>query len=209
MKNYLFLLHSAFIILPYTFLHAAHRASVWPDFDPSMRRKKMRSATYQLGALVIAALLVLAGTISADEKKDAGEEKVALDKVPKAVLDAFKAKFPGAKITGAAKEKDDQGKDMFELAFTYKDYKYEAELQPDGTFIAIDKQIEFKELPKPVASTLDEKFPKATYKIIEEVTKKNKVEYYEIALVTAANESMEVLVDPSGKLLKEEKVKKK
>jgi hypothetical protein len=173
----------------------------------------MRSIPYQLSALVLLALLVLAGTNSAGEKKDPakkdpGEEKVALDKLPKAVLDAFKAKFPGAKITGAAKEKDDQGKDMFELAFTYKDYKYEAELQPDGTFIAIDKQIAFKELPKPVASTLDEKFPKATYKVIEEVTKKNKVEYYEIALVTAANESMEVLVDPAGKILKEEKVKK-
>jgi uncharacterized membrane protein YkoI len=159
----------------------------------------MQSALFRLSAAGLVALLVLAGNVSA------GEEKVPLDQVPKAVLDAVKAKFPGVKLAEASKEKDETGKIVFELAFTYKDYKYEVELQPDGTFIAIDKQIAFKELPKAVAKTLEDKYPKATYKIIEEVTKKDKVEYYEVELVTADKKAMEVLVDPSGKILKEEK----
>jgi hypothetical protein len=159
----------------------------------------MRYARYLVSAAVLVALFALAA------KTSAGEKDIPLDKLPKAVVDAFKAKFPGAKLTKAVEEKDDAGKPMFELGFTFKGYKYEVELQPDGTFIAIDKQIDFKELPKAVAKTLVDKYPKATYKIIEEVTKKDKVEYYEIALVTVDNVTFEVLVDPSGKTLKEEK----
>src|SRR5215475_10879667 len=98
----------------------------------------------------------------------ADEEKVDLDKVPKAVLDAVKKKFPDAKLTGASKEKGDDGKEIFEVAFTFKDHKYEMELMPDGTIIAIDKQLDFKELPKAVAKTLEEKYPKAKYDVIEE-----------------------------------------
>lgn len=159
----------------------------------------MRGILNRLSVAVVIVLLLVAGKVGADE------EKVPLDKVPKPVMDAVKAKFPGAKITGASTEKGEDGKPIFELAFTFKDYKYEVELQPDGTFIAIDKQIEFKELPKAVAKTLEDKFPKATYKVIEEVTKKDKIEYYEMELVTADKKALEVLVDPSGKILKEAK----
>src|SRR5262249_38862157 len=137
------------------------------------------------------------------------EEKVELDKVPKAVLDAVKAKFKDAKLTGATKEKGDDGKDIYEIAFTYKDHKYEAELKPDGTFIAIDRQLDFKELPKEVAKTLEEKYPKAKYEVIEEVTKNDKIEYYEIELTTADKKKIEVLIDPSGKVTKEEKKEEK
>src|SRR6516225_7009405 len=125
----------------------------------------MRRMMIGLGIVAVLGLFLTAGR---------AEEKLELDKVPKAVMDAVKAKFPGAKITGASKEKDDKGKELFELAFTFKpsnakkDYKYEVELYPDGSFIAIDKQIEFAELPKAVAKTMEEKYPKATYKVIEE-----------------------------------------
>jgi uncharacterized membrane protein YkoI len=134
----------------------------------------------------------------------ADEEKIPLDKVPKAVIDAVKAKFPDVKLSEASKEKED-GKTIYELAFTYKDYKYEVEFEEDGTIIAIDKQIEAKELPKAVAKALEEKYPKATYKVIEEVTKKDKIAYYEVELVTADKKGIEVEIDPSGKILKEEK----
>jgi uncharacterized membrane protein YkoI len=138
----------------------------------------------------------------------ADEEKIDLDKVPKPVLDAVKAKFPDAKLTGASKETED-GKVIYEVAFTYKDHKYEVECLADGTFVAIDRQIDEKELPKEVAKALEEKYPKAKYDLIEEVTKKDKIEYYEVELTTADKKKVEVLVDPSGKILKEEKKEEK
>jgi uncharacterized membrane protein YkoI len=159
---------------------------------------------YATGWLIAALLgcFVLASAARAEE------EKIPLDKVPKAVVDAVKKKFPDVKLDKASTEKED-GKTIYELAFTYKDSKYEVECEEDGTIVAIDKVITAKELPKEVAKTLEEKYPKATYKTIEEVTKKDKIAHYEIDLVTADKKGIEVEIDPSGKVLKEEKKKVK
>src|SRR5436305_756582 len=111
------------------------------------------SRLVSLRALGLALALVLTATFTvraddkkAEKKEEPKEEKVALDKVPKAVLDAFKAKFPEGKLTAATTETSD-GKKIFELAFTNKDHKYEMEIEPNGTVIAIDKQLDAKELP--------------------------------------------------------------
>jgi hypothetical protein len=167
--------------------------------------QRQESAMRKFGwSLVTAAALgfVAAAAVRADE------EKIDLDKLPKVVVEAVKKKFPDAKLTGASKEKED-GKEIFEVEFTFKDHKYEAELMPDGTFIAIDKQIEAKELPKKVVKTLEEKYPKAKYDVIEEVTKKDKVADYEIELTTEDKKKIEVVIDPAGKVIKEVKKDKK
>jgi uncharacterized membrane protein YkoI len=156
----------------------------------------------RLSAVSLLGLLVFALAVRSEEKK------IPLDKVPKAVLDAVKAKFPGAKLTEASTETEG-GKMIYELAFTYKNYKYEVECEPAGKIIAIDKQLDAKELPKAVAKTLEDKYPKATYKMIEEVTKDDKIVHYEIELVTADKKGVEVLIDPSGKVVKEEKKEEK
>jgi hypothetical protein len=156
----------------------------------------MKAIGMRLAAL--AALAVVAAGARGDE------EKLPLDKVPEKVLDAVKKKFPDAKLTGASKETED-GKPIIEVEFTWKDHKYEAELTPDGEFIAIDKQIEAKELPAAVLKTLEEKYPKAKYDIIEEVTKKDKIAEYEIELTTADKKKVEALIAPDGAFLKEEK----
>jgi uncharacterized membrane protein YkoI len=164
--------------------------------EPIMRRYCRRLvAVVALGLLVVAAV-------------QADEQKINLDQVPKAVLDAVKAKFPDAKLTGASKETED-GKLIYEVAFSYKDHKYEVECTRDGAFVAIDRQLEVKELPKPVAKALRQKYARAKYNVIEEVTKKDKIEYYEVELTTADKKTVEVLIDPAGKILKEEKKEEK
>jgi hypothetical protein len=143
------------------------------------------------------------------EKKPAdGEEKLDLDKVPKAVMDAVKKKFPDCKVTGASKEKDGD-KTVIEVAFTFKDHKYEVECTEDGKFIAIDKQLDAKELPKEILKTLEEKYPKAKYDMIEEVTKDDKIAEYEVELTTADGKKVEVILDTKGKVTKEEKKEEK
>jgi uncharacterized membrane protein YkoI len=147
----------------------------------------------------------LAGmTARADEGK---EEKVPLDKVPKAVIDAVKAKFKDAELVGAEKE-NENGKVIYEINLKVKGQTIEVSVTPDGKIVSIEKTITIKDLPKAVAEALDSKYPKATIKIVEEVTEGGKTNY-EVLLVTADKKTLEVVFDPTGKVVKEETKDKK
>jgi hypothetical protein len=148
-------------------------------------------------------LLAVAAARAADE----GEKKVPLDKVPKAVLDAVKAKFEGADLKGASTEKED-GKLIYEISLVHKGRKIDASLTADGKFVSVEKEIKTDEVPRPVAAALKDKYPKAKVKIAEEVTEGGKVKY-EFLLDTGDKGEVEAVFDPSGKLLKEEKKEKK
>jgi uncharacterized membrane protein YkoI len=130
------------------------------------------------------------------------EEKIPLDKVPAAVTDAVKAKYPGAEFTGAEKEEEDGGT-VYELAFNHQGQKYEAELKPDGTLIAVDRKIQVSDLPPAVAGTLKKRFPRATLKDAEEVTKGDTLSYeVHISLPRQGRVlNAEVVLDPNGKVL--------
>jgi len=152
------------------------------------------------------AVFVLAAPVRADE------EKVPLDKVPKAVLDAAKKRFPKAEVAGASKEKEND-KTVYEIELKLDGKKIDVTLTEDGTITTIEHQIDAKGLPNAVSEALDKKYPKATYKIIESVTKvkdgKEKLEYYEVLLVTAEKKVIEVEIFPDGKIKNEEEKKKK
>jgi uncharacterized membrane protein YkoI len=137
----------------------------------------------------------------------ADEEKVALDKVPRAVLDAVKARFPDAKVNKASKEKED-GKEVYEINIKNKDQTIEVTVTTDGAITSIEKQITAKDLPRAVSEALEKKYPKATYKVIEEVIKvkdkKETFECYEVLLVTDKKKTIEVCLSAEGKIIKEE-----
>src|SRR5262249_14637027 len=61
---------------------------------------------------------------------------------------------------------------------------------------------------KEVAKALEDKYPKATIKLAEEVTEGDKVTY-EALIVTADKKTIEVVLDPKGKIVKEEEKKEK
>ena len=145
-------------------------------------------------------------TVAAARAADEGEKKVPLDKVPKAVLDAVKARFAGAEIKGASTEKED-GKLMYEIALVHKGRKIDATFTPEGKVVSVEKQIKADEAPKAVADALKAKYPGAKVKTAEEVSEEGKVKY-EFLLDTGKGE-VEAVFDPSGKLLKEEKKEKK
>jgi hypothetical protein len=145
--------------------------------------------------------LILAPTGRADEKK------IPLDQVPKVVSDAVKARFPGATLVSAETETE-EGKTSYEIALKHNDQKYEVIVTPEGKITEIEKEIPSKDMPKAANDALQEKYPQATYKLVEEVFKvkdgEEKLEYYEVLLVTTANKKFEVLVTPEGKITKEE-----
>jgi hypothetical protein len=87
-------------------------------------------------------------------------------------------------------------------------------LTPDGKIVEIENQIAAKDMPKVVMKALEAKYPQATYKMVEEVIKvkdgEEKLEYYEVLLVTAEKKKLEVSVTPKGNITKvEDKSKEK
>jgi uncharacterized membrane protein YkoI len=133
------------------------------------------------------------------------DEKIPLDKVPKPVLDALKARFPGAELKGAEKEKDGD-KVVYDVSLKHKDHNYEVAVTPEGEIVTIEKEIAAKDLPKAVSRALEDKYPKATIQMVEEVykvkDKKETLEYYEVAVVTADKKKVGVNLAPDGKVLK-------
>jgi hypothetical protein len=134
----------------------------------------------------------------------ADEEKVPLDKVPKAVLDAVKAKFPKAKLVGASTEKED-GKTVYEVAIKDGDTNIDVTVTPEGKITTVEKEITLKDVPKAVADALEAKYPKATVSKVEEISKDDKITEYEFLITTADKKKLEVSFDPKGKFLEEEK----
>jgi hypothetical protein len=151
---------------------------------------------------LVALALFLAGPMRADE------EKVPLDKLPQKVVDAVKAKFPDNKMTHASKEKENN-EVIYEVSLKNGDLNIDVEVKPDGTIVTVEKEIKPGDLPKAVTEALAAKYPNATHKKAEEVIKKDKLEYYEVVVVTGEKKTFEVEVSAEGKILKEEAKKDK
>jgi hypothetical protein len=153
-------------------------------------------------ATVAVCLFAFAAPVRADE------EKVPLDKVPKAVLEAATKRFPKAEVVGASKEAD-KDKTVYEVELKQGGKTIDVTLTPEGVITTIEQQIDAKDLPKAVAEALDKKYPKATHKIIEAVYAvkdgKEGLDFYEVLLVTAEKKEVEVQVLPDGKIKAEEK----
>jgi hypothetical protein len=147
----------------------------------------------RINTLAVLGLGLLVGTSMADE------EKIPLDKVPKAVLNAFKAKFPQATINAAIKEEED-GKTVYEIESTLRGLGVDAVLKPNGDFVEIEKEIKVADLPAAAVAAVEAKYPKAKVKKAEEVTKDGKVSY-EAVVEKADGKSVEVAFDKDGKIV--------
>ncbi|AMV24337.1 hypothetical protein VT84_08065 [Gemmata sp. SH-PL17] len=157
-----------------------------------------------LAAATVVAFVLGTAPVRADE------EKVPLEKVPKAVLEAAKKRFPKAEVIGASKETE-KDKTVYEVELKDAGKTIDVTLTPEGVITTIEKQIDAKELPKAVTDALEKKYAKATFKIIESVYSvkdgKEALDYYEVLLVTAAKKEIEVEILADGKIKHEEEKK--
>lgn len=131
---------------------------------------------------------------------------VALGDVPPVVMESIKARFTEAKVTGAAKEKTEDGKEIYEISLEDASQNtIDVTITPEGAITLIEKQISRKELPAPVSKTLDEKYPKSRYRLVEEMIqvsgKEEKLAFYEVLLVTPKKELWSVQLDLEGKIV--------
>jgi uncharacterized membrane protein YkoI len=135
----------------------------------------------------------------------AQETKITLDQVPKAVMDSARAKFPGAKIREASKEKED-GKTVFELEMTHENHNMDVTFQENGTLVLVESQLAENEVPDAVMKAVQGRHPGAKINLVESVRKgpelKKEVDYYEFHVTTSDKRTAEVEVDATGKVLK-------
>ena len=141
----------------------------------------------------------------------ADEEKVPLDKVPKAILETVKKRFPKAEIVGASKEENEDKKIVYEIELKEDGKTTDVTLTPEGAITLIEMQIDAEKLPKAVKETLESKYAKAKIKLIEAVYSvkdgKETLDYYEAHLVLEDKKELEVVLTPDGKIKKTEEVK--
>jgi hypothetical protein len=134
-----------------------------------------------------------------------------LDKIPQAVMDALKAKFPKAEIDKWTKEKEGDIV-IYDIEFKQESRKFEADIKEDGAIHNWEKAIEIKDLPEAARKAVETKYSKSTIKEIMEITAvmdgKDTVEGYEIVLETVDRKEVEVTVAPDGKIIEDSGEKK-
>jgi hypothetical protein len=150
----------------------------------------------------------LAGAFCAEDDKG---KKLTEDKLPKAVRESIKERFPGAKLTSIEKETE-EGKVVFDIELKHEGRKYEMDIKEDGTIVEIEKEVAAKDLPEAVAKALEAKYPGGKIKEIMEVNKvdgkKETPDHYEIVVETAAKKKLELEVSLDGKEIKEGEAEK-
>src|SRR3954447_10516054 len=86
--------------------------------------------------------------LSAAFGRAATEEKIKPGDLPKSVASSLKSRFPGLKITSAVRETEADGKVVYDIELTQKNRKFETDIQKDGTFLEVEKEVMDKDWPK-------------------------------------------------------------
>jgi uncharacterized membrane protein YkoI len=163
-----------------------------PD-DAQNKEYSMKLLMTSCFSMAIAACLLVAPAVIGQD-----EGEIAIDQLPKSVVEAIMARFPGAKLTEAGKDEDD-GKAIYEVELEHKDDSYYVTVTPEGKLTTVNRYIDVEDLPKPVAESLKKKYPHGSLEEADEALADGKTTY-EVIVVTA----VKVTVDPKGKILKED-----
>jgi hypothetical protein len=159
-------------------------------------RRGMRSLT-------AAGFLAVLGLASATP---AQEGVIPMDRVPRAVMNAAKARFPGAEIRKASEETED-GKTTYSLEMKHQRHDLGVTFTGDGTVVLVETDLPKKELPRAVLRAVALQYPGASVSGAGSVRKgpevKKTADYYQFYLLTADRKPRLVKVDPKGKVLED------
>src|SRR3954471_10485398 len=92
--------------------------------------------------MTVAGLLAVLG-LASGTRAQGGE--IPLDRVPKAVMDSAKARFPGAEIKGASEETEDGKPPVFALEMKHHRHDVGATFKADGTVVLVQTAVPAKE----------------------------------------------------------------
>jgi hypothetical protein len=140
--------------------------------------------------------LLLAGTVSAQEKK------IKRSDLPPAVEKTVAAQSAGATIRGFSTEKE-KGQTFYEAEMMVDGHSKDVLIAADGTIVEVEEQVAFDSLSADVKAGLQAKAAKGKILKVESLTKKGKLVAYEAQVETNGKKS-EVQVGPDGKPLDHE-----
>ncbi len=142
-------------------------------------------------------LAALCGPGMRAEEKEDEETAVALDKLPKAVLEAVKKMFPEAELLEASSEKE-HDETYYEVGLKDHGQKIDVTVEEDGEIESVERELALKDLPKPVVEAIAAKYPHSTLKSAETVSEiedgKEELAFYEVQIETADKKEMEVKI---------------
>ena len=141
-------------------------------------------------------LLSLVGAAIASDEPQA----LPLNQVPKAVRDAVMKRFPEAKPQSAAQGTEDN-KPYIDVVILVNTQRIWVTCDPDGTIRVVDREITVKELPQQVSTALNKKYPKATIRLVNEITE-DSAPVYDIA-ITINKKQLIATFAASGEFLEE------
>ena len=132
----------------------------------------------------------------------AQEKKITQKDVPAAVTGAFQKAYPTATVRGYAKEVEG-GKTYYEIESMNGKMSLDVLYIADGTLAEVEEGLVPADLPAPVKDAVNAKHPDAKITRAEKTTRGDVVTY-ELGLASGKSR-MSMVVDPSGKVVKESK----
>jgi uncharacterized membrane protein YkoI len=175
----------------------------------------MRKSLLRFSVFPLILLICFITGCKQQEEQAAAETKptdnLQSDKIPQAVTDSLKTRFPMAEIQKWTEETE-EGVVVYDIEFTQEGKKFEADIKADGTLANWEEAIETKDLPEAVSQAVETKYPGSTIREIMQITNVSDgteaLEGYEIVLQTPDMKEVEVTLDPDGKILEDSGEKK-
>ncbi|MCX6134606.1 MAG: PepSY-like domain-containing protein [Ignavibacteriales bacterium] len=136
----------------------------------------------------------------------AQEKKLKPKQLPAAVQAAFQKAYPAAKIKGASSEVEN-GKTIYEVESVDGTINRDLLYSEDGSVLEIEETIALKALPDEVSKALKAETGKGKVQKAEKLTKGGTIQYEFV--ISSGKNTREVVIDPSGKIVKTTKMKSK
>src|SRR5947209_1858223 len=128
--------------------------------DALLKGEKRMRTKRGMRSLTVAGFLAVLGLASVTR----AQEKVnPVDRLPKAVINAAKAKFPGAEIQQVSEETEDE-KPVYRLKMKHQRHDLDVTFKDDGTVVLVNTAVPKKELPKVVLRAAAQQYPGASLK---------------------------------------------
>lgn len=174
---------------------------VCPTID-SERTGMQKTGRFQIGGILLMVGILTAFTMPSS----AQEKKLSVKQLPTPVQSAFHKQYPSAKIKGASSEVEN-GKTVYEVESVDGKISRDLLYLEDGSAIEIEESIALQALPEAVSNALRVEAGKGKIGKAEKLTKGESIQYEFV--ITSGKNRREVVIDPSGKIVKTTNMKSK